>query len=66
MDNIADMISLVIDQSEVHTRNGGCVGLPFCVSCRSSALLNNDMSIPVAEAWINAQEPGTVVYWTKK
>jgi hypothetical protein len=62
----ADAVSMLIEQSEVHIRNGSCIGLPFCVSCRASALLNNGLNTLVAEAWINSQAPGTVVRWKPK
>lgn len=62
MDDIKDMIQALTDQARVHERNRNCVGLPYCASCRAAVLLQEDMNIPVAEAWINAQEPGTVVF----
>lgn len=61
MDDITDMIQALTDQARVHERNGGCVGLPYCASCRAAVLLHEKMNIAVAEAWINTQEPGTVV-----
>lgn len=61
MSDVSDMIQNLIDQAQVHERNGGCVGLPFCASCRAAVLLNNQIDIPVAEAWIDSQETGTVV-----
>lgn len=62
MDDISDMIRMLSDQADVHERNGGCVGLPFCVSCRAAVLLKNDMNTLVAEAWIEMQETGTKVF----
>ena len=48
-------------QARVHDDGRKCVGLPFCASCRCATLIKNEYDITVAEAWINAQEPGTVV-----
>ena len=64
--DMKDMEKLLADQALVHERNGGCVGLPFCVSCRASVLLNNGMDVVVAEAWINTQPAGTVVLVERK
>ena len=66
MDDISDMIKMLSDQADVHERNGGCVGLPFCASCRAAALLKNDMNTLVAQAWVDSQKPGTVVLRIRK
>lgn len=64
MDDIKDMVQAMVDQARVHDRNPGpCMGLPYCVSCRAAVLLKNKMETVVAEAWIQAQEPGLVVRW---
>lgn len=62
----SDLIPMLVEQAMVHERNGGCVGLPACASCRAAALLRNDMKTLVAQAWIDGQEPGTVVFWKGK